>query len=197
MSTPQQFALQPDEVVAQAAQRGSLPAFEQLVLRYQSPLMRFLTRRTSRGAESPEDIVQDTFVRLYQSLHQYQPGRPFKPWLFTIAWRTCQNANRRRHPVQSQATIEDFAPTEADPVDALAQHEANDNLWRFAREALGEQPFAAVCLFYIEGMPIKDIAAVLGLTPEAAKVTLHRARKTLLARLPKDTFAGVSTGETA
>ncbi|NNM86053.1 MAG: sigma-70 family RNA polymerase sigma factor [Phycisphaerales bacterium] len=196
MSTPQQLALQPDEVIAKAAQRGSLQAFEQLVRRYQLPLLRFLTRRSARGAETPEDIVQDTFIRVYQSLNQYQPSRPFKPWLFTIAWRTCQNANRRRRPVQCDATVEEWAPTETSPVDALAQREANDNLWRFARTALGEQAFAAICLFYIEAMPIKDIAGVLGLTPEATKVTLHRARKTLLVRLPKDIFAPVSTGET-
>ena len=69
-----------DEELARRAQLGCTDSFEELVRRFQVPLLRFLGRRTS--AVDAEDLLQDTFVRAYQNLQRYRSAWRFRTWLF-------------------------------------------------------------------------------------------------------------------
>ena len=75
-----------DEVLAVRAAGGEGAAFDELMRRYQQPLMRFLTRRFGRLGEA-EDVLQDSFLKAYRALDTYDPARPLRAWLFTITHR--------------------------------------------------------------------------------------------------------------
>ena len=73
----------------------SAAAFEELVLRYQSRLLRLLERLVG-NRELAEDLTQEVFLRVYRSRKQYVAGAKFATWLFTIANNAASNALRNR-----------------------------------------------------------------------------------------------------
>src|SRR5271154_736125 len=84
-----------DGELARRAQAGCAASFEQLVRRFQVPLVQFLAGRTRCRADA-EDLTQETLVRAYRSLQRYSSEWPFRTWLFTIAHRLSINLARRR-----------------------------------------------------------------------------------------------------
>src|SRR5438105_8452353 len=93
-------------------QAGETPAFAALVRRYERELYGYL-RRYLGDANLAEDVFQNTFLQVYLKRDQYEAGRPFRPWLYTIATHQAVDALRRagRHPTVSleQQTGEDGA----------------------------------------------------------------------------------------
>jgi len=167
-----------DEDLAREAQRGRVEAFEELVRRYQVPLVRFLRRLGS--AQDAEDLTQDTFVRAYENLHRYRPSWRFSTWLFTIARRLCLNRNRRRRPTSDTDALKSVPSTAASPSEAVADEEDRFRLWDRAAVVLTTPQMTALWLHYVEEMPLREVAGVLGRTRVAVKTMLFRARKRLL-----------------
>ncbi len=93
-----------DEELARRAQQGCAASFEQLVRRFQVPVLQFLRQRT--GAVEAEDLVQETFVRAYENLHHYRRTWRFATWLFTIARRVSINHHRRARPMAGSQALE-------------------------------------------------------------------------------------------
>ena len=144
-----------DEALAAQARAGSAEAFEELVRRYQVPLLRFLHRR---GPQQAEDALQETFLRAYRYLGSYRDGRPFKPWLFTIAHRLSIDAARR----SARPVPEPESEVGENPADRAARAEAAERLWADVRRALGDAAYTAVWLHYAESLPPRQVAAVMG-----------------------------------
>jgi RNA polymerase sigma-70 factor (ECF subfamily) len=167
-----------DEELARRAQGGCSDSFEELVRRFQVPLLQFLRRWTSH--ENAEDLVQDTFVRAYQNLQRYRPSRRFATWLFTIARRLSINQQRRRRPRANGEALEMIGDETLEPGQLAAERESRQHLWTRAAEVLTEPQMTATWLYYAEEMSVEQIARVLGRSQVAAKVTLFRARKRLL-----------------
>jgi len=170
-----------DEDLAQAAQQGRVEAFEELVRRYQVPLVRFLRRTGS--AQEAEDLTQDAFVRAYENLHRYRPSWRFSTWLFTIARRLCLNRNRRRRPVADTDALGAVPSAAPSPSAAVADAEERFRLWDRAAVVLSTPQLNALWLHYVEEMPLAEVARVLGRSLAAVKTMLHRARKRLLPYL--------------
>src|SRR5688572_27499948 len=84
---------QTDEELACRAQRGCRESFDELMKRYQAPLLHFLRSRTA-PAEA-EDLLQESFLRAYRGLQRYRSAWPVRTWLFTIARRICIDSRRR------------------------------------------------------------------------------------------------------
>src|SRR5882724_9863090 len=85
-----------DEQLLEAYRFGERASFSQLVERYQRELFHFLVRFLGDRAAA-EDVFQETFLQVHQSMNQFDPSRRFRPWLFTIA------ANKARDLIRSQA----------------------------------------------------------------------------------------------
>jgi RNA polymerase sigma-70 factor, ECF subfamily len=170
-----------DEVLVARAQRGCAKSFEELVRRYQVPLVHFLRQRGK--ADEAEDVAQEAFLRAYENLARYRPRWRFSTWLFTIARRLSANRRRRARPTADAAALESVADTAPDPAHAAAENEGRRLLWDVAADVLGEEQVTALWLYYVEEMPVQQIARVLGRFTPAVKTMLHRARKKLLPRL--------------
>jgi RNA polymerase sigma-70 factor (ECF subfamily) len=169
-----------DEDLARQSQGGDLTAFEELVLRYENRIYSFVFQSCGRDADARE-VTQDTFVRAFAAIAQFDPGRSFASWLFAIARRKSIDCFRARIPSDGQAAPEELDPD--DPSELLARREEAQDLWRRAREALPDSQFQALWLRYAEDMDLAQIGCVLGKTQTHVKVLLFRARHKLAAQL--------------
>lgn len=166
------------ERLAWQAGRGCQASFAELVRRFAPRLQAFLRRRT-RDRHEAEDIVQDTFLRVYEHLDQYDSSRRFSTWLFTIAARAAISHHRRR---RVECRSEDLHVPACDL--AAEEREQRQNLWTTAAQ-LPETQRQALWLRYAEELPIQEIARVMGKSQVCVKVLLYRARVNM-AKLLED-----------
>ena len=165
-----------DEELARQTQAGSLAAFERLVYRYEKRVHAFISQ-FCRNATDARELTQDTFVKAFQKMDQFDSRRSFAAWLFTIARRNCIDRHRAASAVADDPMPDQ--PDEIDPSELIARREEEQNLWRLARERLGKNQFQALWLHYAEDMDVAQIAQVLGKTRVHVKVILFRARQVL------------------
>jgi RNA polymerase sigma-70 factor, ECF subfamily len=167
-----------DEELARQAQAGSPDAFEQLVFRFEHRIHAFVFQCCRHRTDAVE-ITQDTFVKAFQCLGQFDARRNFAAWLFTIARRLCidrQRAAPRRAEEPATEPMDD-----ADPAELTARREEGQHLWQIARRQLGENQYQALWLHYVDDLDVARIAQVMGKTRVNVKVLLFRARQ-ILAR---------------
>lgn len=177
-----------DEQLACKSQAGSLEAFEELVSRYERRVFGFVLRSCSNATDARE-ITQDTFLKAYHALAQFDPAKPFAPWLFTIARRKCIDRHRTLR-LEEAATVPD-PPDPDNPAELLALKEDSNALWECAHHLLPLVEFQALWLRYAEEMNVQQIALVLGKTRTHVKVLLFRARQRLVAGLESANKSGV------
>ena len=175
-------------LLIERARDGSVEAFELLVLAYQDRLFRFLLARSSCRADA-EDALQEAFVAAFRYLNSYQGKYRFGTWLFTIARRKLVYVRERQlAPWQLQA---EQASEEPGPEQQGIAIEQRKTIWSTARACLPEGQFSALWLYYMEEMPVAEIATVLQRPQTWVKVNLYRARKRLSTVLDKpDTIGG-------
>ncbi len=167
--------------LAASARNGDRLAFDSLVTLFQKRIFG-LTLMMVRDPNGAEEVTQDAFIRAYTHLHLYSVGRPFYPWLATIAVRLAQNWLRRNASEQSREGGEfalDSRPApQVDPLSNLVAEEHAQQLWR-AVAALPSGERTAAFLFYRQEMSVSDIAQALGVTQGTVKTLLFRARRRL------------------
>ena len=184
-------------------------AFEALVRRYESRLLRLMQHLGPR-ADLAEDLAQETFLRVYRARKSYVPGAKFSTWLFTIAGNVARNASRsvsRRHEV-NEIDAPNKTAGEAGPLLASTVTEASGlmpvrivegderaEIVRIAVSSLGERQRMALILSRFEQMSYAEIAETMGLTTKAVKSLLSRARVNLKEILQPYIDAGVLPGE--
>lgn len=171
--------------LATRAREGCDASFETLVRVYQAPLLAFLLRRCRDRADA-EDLVQDTFVRAYRSLHRFDPRQRFAPWLFTIAHRLALNHHRRLAVPGGEEQLKALACSRPSPAEQVADVETGGRLWDRARRVLGEDRFTMLWLRVVEDLSPGEIARVMGRTGVSVRVELHRARRQLQQQLARD-----------
>jgi RNA polymerase sigma-70 factor, ECF subfamily len=175
------------EIVAEArlvsdALGGSQPAFEQIVRRYQRPVISLIARMTG-DRPLAEDLAQDTFVKAFRNLRLFDPTRRLSSWLFRIAHNTTLDALRRQKPklVELEA-VRDGEPIAAAAPDAVEQAALGAALNR-ALLALRPAYRAAIALRYDQELSFDEIAHILGVPEVTARTYVHRARKELARSL--------------
>lgn len=182
MSVNMRFEACRDEELAVLARQGSAAAIEALVCRYEARLYRYAVS-VCRDHSDAQEITQDTFVRAWLSLHQFDPKRSFAAWLFMIARRKCID-HLRRPRLQTSTSLPELHDPH-DPVSLLSVKEEQGNLWNLARERLSQAQFDTLWMRYAEDMDIAEIAQVLGKTRTHIKVLLFRARIVLVKHLER------------
>ena len=157
---------------------GSLAAFDRIARAYQGPLMRFLSRRLGDVADA-EDVLQETFVCAFRKIGQYDPRWRLSGWMFAIAVRQAATHHRRLRLASSALDTADRADDGAGPLGVAVERDERESLWSVARERLSQEQFDALWLYYVEQLPVADLAHALGRTRVTTKVLLHRARQQL------------------
>jgi RNA polymerase sigma factor (sigma-70 family) len=161
------------------AQAGDRAAFAHLVRRHQDAVHRFILRMLGSHEEALE-LTQDTFIKAWQALPQWQPQAQFKTWIYRIASNTAMDALRRRKIVEMVPLEEDYDAPSSGPGPEV-QLQSQQRL-RSLESALAELPAEqreAILLREIEGLSYAEISAALNVHEGTVKSRLARARETL------------------
>ena len=183
---PLSAACDADHEIVARCRRGDREAFALLVQKYQGRVLTLVTRILDHYGEA-EDVAQDVFIKVFQSLHEFRGAARFSTWLYRITVNHCLNHIRRRTRHQQTLVVtepEDWmqdSPT-SNPHRTLEQKER----WRLIQaklQALSPEHRTIILLRDFEGLSYEEIADVLQLESGTVKSRLHRARmelKTLL-----------------
>lgn len=178
-----------DREIVQRVRAGDRDGFGELVSRYQARLFGLVLMMVRRR-QAAEDVTQDTFVRAFTHLDQYDASRPLYPWLAAIAVRLAQNSLRDHARLAGRESIsaqEQPRGIEAEGLDEIVADERRHQLWT-AVAALSSGERTVVLLHYRDEMTVGDIAQVLGVTCGTVKTLLFRARRHLRERLSAGLF---------
>ena len=160
--------------------------FEELVNRFQTPLLHFLLQRAANRQDA-EDVLQNTFLAGYRNIGKYDPSWRFSTWIFTIAHRQAVSAARKSQPTTSGASMFECELTAQDqgPHNAAVESETRVLLWTSARDILESDAFTAVWLTYVEGMSADEVGRTIDRNANAVRILLTRARTKLGEQLPQ------------
>ena len=178
----------------EALRSGDDAAFERLV-REQTPRLLSTARRILRNDEEAKDAVQETFIQAFRGVATFQGASLLSTWLHRIAVNAClmRLRSRKRRPEEAiDEMLPQFDETGHARVRAQDWSASADSLletretreWvRGAIDALPETHRVVLLLRDIDEMDTREAAVVLGISENACKVRLHRARQALRTRL--------------
>ena len=184
LSDPQPARPAVDSALLNRAKLGDIQAFEAIVARYYARCLRF-AHGMLRDPADADDVVQETFVRLYRALPRYEERQRFDSWLFRILGNCCRTANvlqqRRESTGQLDEALLINLPS-TDRPDAAFDHEWSSEV----RRALAEVPEynrEIFLLHYVEGFSYEEIEGITGVRQSALKMRVKRASDYLRTRL--------------
>ncbi len=168
---------------------GDSEAFRALVERHSRYVFSVAYRLTGT-VEDAEDIVQNTFLKAYRQLNRFEARADFKTWLHRIAVNCSIDLIRARKHREIGHDPADLETAAAGPGQAVLPTPdrllLSDEIRERLREGLSQltaSERAAFTLRHVEGLPIRDVAAAMGLKTEAAKNSIFRAVRKMRAVL--------------
>jgi len=178
-------ALDDGSLVA-AALAGETRAFTHLADRYHVRLMNFIYR-TIGDRDRAEDLVQETFIRVYRHLHRFDQTKKFSTWVYTIAGNLAKNElrNRSRNPLVLFQTIKKNWDADHRPLEWEDNTYRPDDLYRkrhlreMVDKAVAQLPEHHRIVFVLremQGRTYEEIAEITGVNLGTVKSRLNRAR---------------------
>ncbi|MEW6237890.1 MAG: sigma-70 family RNA polymerase sigma factor [Candidatus Omnitrophota bacterium] len=179
----------PDALSLRLWKNGNMRGYNELVQRYERPLIHFILRMI-RDADEAKDILQETFVRLYRSLAKLREDKSLKAWLYQTANNLCIDWLRKRKPDKV------FAADHQDPSfhamveeSSLERPKRPDDCYQdqwlqekiiLAMEQLPKKQRTVMTLRSCKGLSIKEIAEILDCNEGTVGTTLFAARQKLM-----------------
>jgi len=179
-----------DNELLLAVAAGDRRALEELYLGYHRRLARFLSRFTPRY-ENVEEIINDTFMVVWQSAKDFRYASQVSTWVMGIAYRTALKSVRRQKNFATDQNIDDFPEQSSDPTEATV---VQDWLAHGLRRLPLEQR-VTLELAYHMGHSLDEIAAITGSPIGTIKARMFHAREKLRQYLPS--LAGAADYGTA
>lgn len=169
--------------------QGDKTAFEQLYEKYSKPLFRVVLGIT-RDRAAAEEILQESFVRLYQHARKLDPERPVMPWLHRVAINLSYNwlVRDRMRFTSLDNLVEHWRIRLTNRVEVDREVEERERI-NIVREAIARLDFdqrVVIVLFYLQGLSLAEIAETLDVPIGTTKSRLHYARKALERMLLAD-----------
>lgn len=174
-----------DRDLVLSACSGDRQAYGRLIMRFQKKVFRMVYLMVGRF-DTAEDIVQEAFVKAYQSLARFEKDRPFYPWIAAIARNLAVNQIKRELREMPVGEDDDFLLEKATPsMNPLEELLEKENEKRFLAAVKGlPAPFRAVFILRsFEKLSYEEIAKELGITVGTVDSRLNRARQKLTEAL--------------
>ena len=159
----------------QQLKKGDHKAFEELYARYGEYALRVATAITKNDANAA-DVVQETFIRVYHYINNFDINRPFEPWFYRILVNECNRSFKKGH---ESLPIGDYL--ENDPIFAR-EDKHNFVEYQVLYEAIGELKDIyriPIILKYLKGFKEAEIAEILEINQNTIKSRLLKGRRYL------------------
>ena len=153
-------------------------AFGTLVEAYQPRVRRFFMNLTLGDEYLSDDLAQETFVKAYLELRNFRGMARFGTWLFRIGYNEFYSYKRSLHPTSD---LENAPEQMSSPIDSS---EISMDV-KTAMAQLTEIERTVVTLFYIDDLPVKQIATITGMNQNTLRSHLHRAKEKMAKTLNK------------
>ena len=173
-----------DSIDVQRVLDGNTAAFENIVRRWQNPLIN-LAFRFCRDRQRAEDMAQDAFFHIYKQLDKYRGDAAFSTWIFSVSLNLYRSALRRRTMItESLDELSEIAQIYS--FDSPIEQEEREELVRKAVAALPPRYRDAIIIYYFREKDLAEAAQILGVPEGTAKAWLHRGRELLKRKLGGD-----------
>lgn len=166
-----------EATLAGRARTGDRDAFGELVGRYADQARR-VARAVVQDPDDADDAAQDAFLSALVKLEQYDPSRPFGPWLMRIVANAATDRRRRRRVRRAEALDEGLVAGAQRP-DADTERELLGERLRQALAELPERRRLAVVLFDVEGYSHAEVGGILGMPEGTVRSEVFHARRRL------------------
>jgi len=189
------YSSDPDVLLMMDFQKGNKASFETLMHKYYGRVLNFVYRFIGRK-DIAEDLTQEVFIKVYQSVASYRPQAKFQTWVFTIARNASLNELRKLNQTSFSLdeTLENeegeaLRPQMEDPKTSLPDikvlEEEKIALIQTAIQSLPANQRTAVLLRRYEEFSYEEIAKTMNCSVEAVKSLLSRAKENLKIKLSK------------
>ena len=175
-----------DESLMVAISKGDKRAFDEVYHRYSGPLLGYFIRMLWKDREKAEDFVHDIFAKIIRKPELFDPSRKFKTWLYSVANNMCKNEYKKQEVRKNTSNGLDENYAGADQ-HANVFSEVYDSQFREqfdkSLNALDGKHSEVFRLRHLDGLSIKEIAAVLEISDGTVKSRLFYATKYLASSL--------------
>lgn len=171
------YLIQTDQQLVTLAQSGDAAAFEMLFNRYRDGIRKLYLARTGGNGNDADDLLQETFIKVYINLHRYRPDYTFGQWVYTIARNTFIDFVRKRQeelPIDERfASPPSPSPT---PEESFINRQQRTQLEHYL-EQLSPRYRQLIRMRFFDEYSYEEIATKLGLPLGTVKTQIHRARE--------------------
>ena len=165
---------------------GDTNAFVHIVRRYQRMVFTIVSKIVINTKDA-EDITQEIFIKIYQSLSKFRGESEFSTWLYRIAYNTAITEVRKtKREFLSFDDLAEKAPEHdiSDHIEESGTEERLQYLDTVLKQLSPEDAFL-ITLFYLNNQSVQDISQISNLSPSNVKVKLHRIRKFMNSEINK------------
>ena len=177
--------LSDNEIISQVL-NGNQQAYAGLVNRYQNYVFT-LASRMIKSREDAEEVAQDVFIKAYKYLADFRGASKFSTWLYTIVNTTAITFLRKKkldtHSLDNENVFEAANNRDSGMRADMIEQKSRQGMVNNAIALLNPDDAAIITLFYKGEQTLDEIAAILKIESNAAKVRLHRARTRLKEKM--------------
>lgn len=172
------------------SREGDLAAFDKLVRGCQSYAYSIAVHLLCDEDEA-EEVVQESFIRVWTYLHRYDQRQKFTTWLYRIVTNLCLDhfrAAKRRSRLFSSIEEDDHVETIADP-QSLDPVQPSDEMIRIVKSLTDRLPTKQRLVFVLrdlEDLPVSEVSEITRVSVASIKTNLHYARRTIRALLESE-----------
>lgn len=160
---------------------GETAAFAELINRHKAMVFT-IANRILKSREDAEEVAQDVFLKVFQSLNKFKREAKFSTWVYRIAFNTAVSKTRKKslevlaiddHIIENYTFDEILDETGGLSLDDKKRY------FEMALKKVPEEDNLLLTMFYLEEQTIEEISEITGLSVSNVKVKLHRTRKKL------------------
>ncbi len=163
---------------------GNYVAYNLLIKRYNKYVWSILYQ-ILKNREEVEEAYQDTFMKVYRSLEQYNDQSKFSSWLYKIAYNTGLDYAKKRKIRTIDIDNAYAVGEEAKVIDVMERNSVRKQLEMYLEKIPADEA-TILKLFYFQEMSVKEVAEILEMTETNVKTKLFRSRKKLAELIAKN-----------
>jgi len=176
-----------DSILIENTLKGDINSFEELMTLYQGKLFNFISKMTA-SREDAEEITQEVFIKVYKNLYKYNNRWSFSTWIYRIAINTLRSEYRKVKNIKNvdfYANVPELPANFSDYPDIA--YEIKEQRVEIIKliDGLKEDQKTALLLRCMQDFSFKEIGDILGISPEAAKMKIQRAKQTICKKYEK------------